>query len=190
MQHSIFIVLLPQTFLLSKPYKYINNSGYYTKYEVEYHRGIINYFSKIDDNYLLSIIDIYKDLCILKMGNDINKYDDLDLRIVKIDEYGNSEVEELIQLQNGNLSTLMINRNGKTVSYNSLGSWSCDMEKSQVMFDTHEDKDIFSFNSRVKFRENYEYNKNIAYDEMEIASDEVIKVRRLIKEIFPSNKNR
>jgi len=178
-------------FRLSKPYKYINNYGYYTKYEVEYHRGIINYFSKIDYNYLLSIIDVYKDLCILGIGDDINKYDDLDLRILKIDEYGNSEVEELIQLQNGNLFTLIINRNGKTVSYNSLGSWSCDMKNSQVIFDIYENKDMVSFNSRVNFKEDtIEYNKDIAYDEMEVANSEVIKVKRLIKEMFPLNKNR
>lgn len=178
-------------FRVSKPHRYITNSGYYANYEMPHHKGILNYFSKLDkSSFPSSILDIYKDLCILKIGNDINKYDNVDLRIMKKDENEYEEVRELIQLENGNLTVLMIKRNGLDISFNSDRSWLCENGRSQVMFDVSRNNGVVSFNLRVNpIVEMDEYSDEMAYSDMINADREVGSVKKLVRSMFNNNKD-
>ena len=169
-------------FRLSKPGKYVNKNGYYVNYEIPYHNGIVNYLSKLDN--LDSIIDIYKDLCILKIGNDIYKYDDIDLRIISRDEYSNYDVNELIQLENGYVSMLIIKRNRYYVSY-SNGRWLCDNNRLQVMYEQSNTNGIKSFNTRVNLLcEDSEYNDKMICRDIINADSEVNDIKKLVRGMF------
>ena len=177
-------------FRLSKPRKYISNSGYYSNYEIPCHKGILSYFSKLDNvNFPSSILDIYKDLCILKIGNDINKYDDVDLRIMIKDENEYEDVKEFIQLQNGNLTSMMIKRNGMVISFNNDDNWLCDNGRTQVMFDVFKNNGIVSFNSRVNLIDIDEYSDDIVYQDMNNARFEVVNVKKLVRVMFNNKDN-
>ena len=169
-------------FRLSKPSKYTNRNGYYVYYEMPQHRGIVNYLSKLDN--IDSIIDIYNDLCVLKIGNDIYKYDDIDLRIINDNENCNYDVRELIKLENGNVNMLIIKRNGYDVSY-SNGSWLCDNDRLQVMYEESNTNGIRSLNTRVNvLSKDNEYNDKMICNDIIDADNEVNDVKKLIRKIF------
>jgi len=169
-------------FRLSKPYKYINRNGYYVNYEVPHHKGIVNYLSKLDD--INSILDIYNDLCVLKIGNDIYKYDNIDLRIMNRDEDGNINVVELIQLDEGNLSSLIVNRNGYDILFNN-GRWVYDNSRLQVMYEYCKNNGIVSLNTRVNVLcDNDEYNDDMISRDIISADNEIDGVKKLVRKII------
>ena len=169
-------------FRISKPYKYINKGGYYVNYEVPYHNGIVNYLSKLDD--INSILDIYNDLCVLNIGNDIYKYDYIDLRVMNRDEYDNYDVKELILLQEGNLSSLIVNRNGYDISFNN-DRWMCNNSRLQVMFELSKNKGIVSYNTRINYlKDDVEYDDSIIYRDIVDTDREVFEVKKLVKKII------
>ena len=181
-EYSIKLLDKMLEFRLSKPSKYVNRNGYYVKYEIPHHNGVINYLSKLDN--IGSIIDIYNDLCILKIGSDIYKYDDIDLRIEKSDKYGNYDVSELIQLENGNVSTLIVNRIGYNVSFIN-GSWLCDNDRLQVMYEKSNTNGIMSINTRVNLLcEDSEYNDKMISRDIINADSEVNDVKKLVRKMF------
>lgn len=169
-------------FRLSKPSKYVNRNGYYVSYEIPHHKGIVNYLSKLDN--IDSILDIYNDLCILKIGDDMCKHDDIDVRIMKNDEYGNYDVSELIQLENGNLTMMIIKKNGYSVSY-SNGRWLCDNDRLQVMYEKSNTNGIMSINTRVHLLcEDTEYNDKMVCRDIINADNEVNDVKKLVRKMF------
>ena len=174
-------------FRVSKPYKYINRSGYYVSYDVPHHKGIINYLSKLDD--INSILDIYNDLCVLKIGNDIYKYDYVDLRIMNKDKYGNYDVIELILLQEGNLSSLIVNRNGYSILFNN-GRWLCDNNRLQVMYEYCKNNGIVSLNTRIHYLEDMdEYDDSVIYRDIVSADSEVDNVKKLVRKMINNDRD-
>lgn len=169
-------------FRLSKPSKYINKNGYFVSYEIPRHRGVVNYLSKLDN--FDSIIDIYSDLYRLIIGNDIYKYDNIDLRIINVDDYNNYNVNELIQLDNGNVSFLNVKRNGYEVSY-SNGRWICDNSRLQVMYEQSNSGRIKSLNTRINvLTEDSEYNDNMIFRDIVSSDNEVNNVKKLVRSMF------
>ena len=169
-------------FRISKPSKYTNKFGYCINYEVTNHKGIVNYLSKLDD--INSILDIYNDLCVLKIGNDIYKYDYIDLRIMNKDEYDNYEVRELILLEDGNLSSLIVNRNGYDISFNN-SRWLCENDILQIMFELSKNKGIVSYNTRIHYlKDDFKYGNGIIYRDIVSADSEVNDVKKLVKKMM------
>lgn len=174
-------------FRVSKPYKYINKSGYIVSYEIPHHKWIVNYLSKLDD--INSILDIYNDLCILKIGNDIYKYDDVDLRIMNKDEYDNYDVIELIQLQDGNLSSLIVNRSGYCVSFNN-GRWMCDNSRIQIMYELSKNNGIVSSNTKIHYLEDIdEDDDKVVYRDIVNADSEVDNVKKLVRKMINNDRD-
>lgn len=181
-EYSIKLLDKRLEFRLSKPSKYANRNGYYVKYEIPHHNGVVNCLSKLDN--IDSLLDIYNDLCLLKIGNDIYKYDDIDLRIMKNDEFGNYDVSELIQLENGNINTLIVNRNGYSVSY-SNDRWLCNNDRLQVMYEQSNTNGIMSINTRVNLLcEDSEYNDKMVSRDIINADNEVNDVKKLVRKMF------
>lgn len=172
---------------VSKPNNYVTNSGYYSMYKLPNYKKLRKYFSNLD--FSLSILDIYKGICEISLGDDTSKYSYVDLRKIKCNENeldDDFKITDMIQLQDGQLFTVIITRNGRQVYLNNEGRCLCDTKRAQVEFSTFRTS-IINFNSRVMPKCNIgDYTDELAYEDMNSARVEVVKVRKLVNEMFPN----
>lgn len=161
------------------------------KYELYY--GILNrsevfeYLSTL--SFPVSIFDVYKKICEIARIEDIRWFSYFDLRILKRVDNENIEndyeITDLITLSDGELVSVMTTRNGMQVYSNEDSVWNCDMDNSSVEFVTVKENNSYSFNTRVKFKNESIFNTEyFALEDMMSAKVEVAKVKKLVKDNF------
>jgi len=127
-----------------------------------------------------SVLDIYKNIYERYLNRDISGYPLIDLRII-ID----NEIKEMIVLADGKLVNLLVNNNGRMISCDNTGYWSCESDSSLVDFSVTKSNGIIDFSSKVRPKGNIEdYSLELASHDINIAKKEITNVKRLVKRMF------
>ena len=96
-----------------------------------------------------------------------------------------NEIKEMIVLADGKLVNLLVNNNGRMISCDNTGSWSCEGDSSLVDFSVTKSNGIIDFSSKVRPKGNIEdYSLELASHDINVAKKEITNVKRLVKKVF------
>lgn len=165
-----------------------NENGKYAKYKLDKEEDVIEYLSKEAINK--NLIDIYKDLSEIYL-DDVSKYPNL---LLKLSSMGEEEkVTDLIHLRNGKFEKFGITDYGMTIFVDKDDNWSYEIPKDESLplnFSISSQKGkvncMFSFDEEEY--DIYKYMDSVINSDIDIAMDEVVKTRRMVKELFDKNK--
>lgn len=148
-------------------------NGIYNKNEV------VNYLNSLI--FPVSILDVYKEICEISLVNDVSCYSLIDLRIVNKD----NEIVDMINISDGKLVNLLINKDGKKVFCDYAGNFTYETDKVGVDFSVSRVNGIIDFSSKVRPKEDIDnYSLDLASHDINTAKKEITNVRRLVKRIF------
>lgn len=133
--------------------------------------------------YLLSlsspidIVEVFKKVRELSLGNDLSKYPNILIRMFKSVE--NKEVEtDVIEICNGKVKQIKKTQDNKTISFDENGNWTFDDASISVM----KDKEKIKFSITTSFSDGL---LNISpIDTYTNAGEEVEKVAQLVRNLF------
>lgn len=173
----------------------INNLDYRIELSVEIDDNDImdSYYYELENEELLkwylknlecpiSIIDVYKDLCEILVNG--NRYPKVNFKVIKCGKKYFEKVTDMFDLYYGILRELTITKDNKTVTIGDFNKWSytenfgCGdfsiSSKDGVKVNFNADDEV----TMIDFLDNFD-KKNI-----DIAKEEVAKVRKLVKDNF------
>ena len=167
-----------------------DDKGCYAKYRLENEDILTKYLCSfvVFDN---SIIDIYKKLCEVYI-DDVSRYPDFSLKMSTPDEDGNLKIIDLIHLKYGELEEIAVTKDERTIFLDKYNNWSFEAPAEDLL---PVNFSMTSKNGKVSCvfsaMEDYDLAKQYLPDglenDMDIANEEVIKIRRKVREVFNRN---
>ena len=167
-----------------------DDKGCYAKYRLENEDILTKYLCSfvVFDN---SIIDIYKKLCEVYI-DDVSRYPDFSLKMSTPDEDGNLKIIDLIHLKYGELEEIAVTKDERTIFLDKYNNWSFEAPAEDLL---PVNFSMTSKNGKVSCvfsaMEDYDLAKQYLPDglenDMDIANEEVIKIRRKVREVFNKN---
>lgn len=167
-----------------------DENGCYAKYRLENEDILTKYLCSfvVFDN---SIIDIYKKLCEVYI-DDVSRYPDFSLKMSTPDEDGNLKIIDLIHLKYGELEEIAVTKDERTIFLDKYNNWSFEAPAEDLL---PVNFSMTSKNGKVSCvfsaMEDYDLAKQYLPDglenDMDIANEEVIKIRRKVREVFNRN---
>ena len=167
-----------------------DENGCYAKYRLDNEDNLTKYLCSfvVFDN---SIIDIYKKLCEVYI-DDVSRYPDFSLKMSTPDEDGNLKIIDLIHLKYGELEEIAVTKDERTIFLDKYNNWSFEAPAEDLL---PVNFSMTSKNGKVSCvfsaMEDYDLAKQYLPDglenDMDIANEEVIKIRRKVREVFNKN---
>ena len=136
---------------------------------------LIQYLSSL--SLPIDIVEVFKKVRELSLGNDLSKYPNILIRMFKSVE--NKEVEtDVIEICNGKVKQIKKTQDNKTISFDENGNWTFDDASISVM----KDKEKIKFSITTSFSDGL---LNISpIDTYTNAGEEVEKVAQLVRNLF------
>ena len=163
--------------------------GRYSRYRVDNEDILVEYLNEYFTLFSgMDIINIYKKICEVSLGNDLGKYGLVSFKFLDDDR-----ITDLIQLKNGNLERFGITlpKMGRTLFINEDGSYSYGSINNDDLFsytmNVNNDKVIYniSMNNNV---DTSLVNEIIKRDSNEVR-EEIDNVKKLVRKIFNNNRD-
>ena len=167
-----------------------DDKGCYAKYRLENEDILTKYLCSfvVFDN---SIIDIYKKLCEVYI-DDVSRYPDFSLKMSTPDEDGNLKIIDLIHLKYGELEEIAVTKDERTIFLDKYNNWSFEAPAEDLLpvnfsMTSKNGKVSCVFSAMEDYDLARQYLPDGLENDMDIANEEVIKIRRKVKEVFNRN---
>lgn len=165
------IVKSPENFYLND----IENMSYRLKNENQ----LINYLWNLQ--LPIEITEVYKKLLSISL-KDICQYPLFSLKISKYNKKEQlEEITDMIEVQNGKLTTFIITKNGKTIKLNNDYEWEYITSYDNISISLNSNKNTYTY----KLVSDKKNNSDIALSQIKTdANKEISNTKRLIRNIF------
>ena len=171
-------------FRVSKPSSRISEFGGYRKYEIDNQKEFIKYLVNLD--FSKSMLDVYKDICEISIGNDMSKYNLIDLRLSRYVCDNNGVIEnrltDMFHFEDGKLVSLIISKDNKQIWYDGntdCASYIYDSDLMQLNITEYTKNMSNCINERLNCKSDEIINVNIIDD----ARNEINSVKKLVLNI-------
>ena len=160
----------------------------YSRYRLDNEDVLKNYLIKFFPMIIRGdIVSVYKDICKLSLGNEVNKYPDVILKF----SFDN-KVSDLIYLKYGELERFGVTllRMDRTLFLDKDGSFTYEINDSDKMFDISMNvmEDRTNYNISISNDSDISMISEIISNDVDTIKREIGMVKRLVKNTF-SNKN-
>lgn len=167
-----------------------DDKGCYAKYRLDNEDNLTKYLCSfvVFDN---SIIDIYKKLCEVYI-DDVSRYPDFSLKMSTPDEDGNLKIIDLIHLKYGELEEIAVTKDERTIFLDKYNNWSFEAPAEDLLpvnfsMTSKNGKVSCVFSAMEDYDLARQYLPDGLENDMDIANEEVIKIRRKVREVFNRN---
>ena len=158
--------------------------GKYSRYRLDNESKLVDmllcYLRKCDNK---DIVSMYKEICEISLGSDMNKYGELYLKYMD-----NGEITDIIYLKNGELERfgMTLPEMRRTLFLNKDGSWTYKMNNKKDLFSYSMDVigDSTNYNVMVRDSVDLEFVSEIIQTDSIDVKENIENVKKLTKSIF------